>query len=335
MICLKVFSLMSKASYSLLLLYFMSNLPFENRKPKILVREKVKISKFKPRNAEELLNCGIVNLNKPAPKLSKIAARNVRSILEIWKAGHAGTLDPAVTGVLPVFLAKATKLSGILTNAGKEYHCWLRVHDDVSDAKVKSAIKKFSGKIQQLPPRISAVKRVVRTREIYYVQWIKREKNTIEVIIGCQAGTYIRKWCHDIGEHLGTGAHMAKLIRTKAGPFRLKDCVTLDKVKANYATYLKSKKDNLIQEIIQPIESAIDFLPKVWIDDDVLPRLAHGSPVFSPGILQVEDDIKKKDLVVCMTTKNRLASVGYAEMDSKNMIKSEKGMAVKTDVVML
>jgi H/ACA ribonucleoprotein complex subunit 4 len=313
----------------------MGALPFERRKPKILVRDNVKIFKFKPRSAKELLDGGIVNLDKPAPSFSRAAGRKVKGILEVWKAGHAGTLDPAVTGVLPIFLAKATKLSGILTNAGKEYHCWLRIHDDVSDAKVRSAIKKFTGKIQQLPPRISAVKRVVREREIYYVRWIKRERNTIEVIIGCQAGTYIRKWCHDIGEYIGTGAHMAKLIRTKAGPFKLKDTVNLDKVKTNYSTYLKSKEDKMIQQIIQPIESAIDFLPKVWVDDDVLPRIVHGSPVFAPGILQVEDDIKKGDLVVCMTTKNRLASVGYAELTSKQMIKAKTGMAVKTDVVML
>jgi H/ACA ribonucleoprotein complex subunit 4 len=313
----------------------MRYLPFERRKPKILVRDKVKISKFKPRSANELLAGGIVNLDKPAPSFSRAAGRKVKGILEVWKAGHAGTLDPAVTGVLPIFLAKATKLSGILTNAGKEYRCWLRIHEDVSDAKVRSAIKKFTGKIQQLPPRISAVKRVVREREVYYVRWIKRERNTIEVIIGCQAGTYIRKWCHDIGEHLGTGAHMAKLIRTKAGPFKLKDTITLDKVKANYIAYRKDPKDKLIQEIIQPMESSVYFLPKVWVDDDVLPRLVHGSPVFAPGILQVEDDIKKGDLVVCMTTKNRLASVGYAELTSKQMIKAKTGMAVKTDVVML
>jgi H/ACA ribonucleoprotein complex subunit 4 len=313
----------------------MGYLPFERRKPKILIRDKIKISKLKPHGAEELFSCGIVNLDKPAPSFSRASARKVKGILEVWKAGHAGTLDPAVTGVLPVFLSKATKLSGILTNAGKEYHCWLRIHEDVSDAKIKAAIKKFTGKIQQLPPRISAVKRVVREREIYYVDWINRERNTVEVIIGCQAGTYIRKWCHDIGEHLGTGAHMAKLIRTKAGPFQLKDSITLDKVKANYVAYRKSGDDKLIQSIMQPIEKAVEFLPKVWVDDDTLPRIAHGSPLFAPGILQVEDDIKIGDLVACMTTKSRIASVGYAEMSSKQMIKAKTGMAVKTDAVML
>jgi H/ACA ribonucleoprotein complex subunit 4 len=313
----------------------MGNLPFENRKPKILVRQKVKISKFKPRSAEELFACGVVNLDKPAPMLSKKVSRKVKGILEIWKAGHAGTLDPAVTGVLPIFLAKARKLSGILTNAGKEYYCWLRIHDDISDAKIKQAIKKFTGKIQQLPPKICAVKRVVREREVYYTEWIKRERNTVEVIIGCQAGTYIRKWCHDIGEYLETGAHMAKLIRTKAGPFVLKDSVSMDKVKANYDKYMKKKDDKLIQEIIMPIEDAVSFIPKVWVDDQVLPYLKNGSPVFAPGIIQVEDDIKKGDLVACFTTKNRLASVGFADMTSKDMIKKPKGMAVKTDVVML
>ena len=86
---------------------------------------------------------------------------------------------------------------------------------------------------------------------------------------------------------------------------------------------------------MQPIEVAVDFLPKVWIDDDVLPRLQHGSPVFAPGVVRVEDDIKVGDLVACYTTGNVLASVGLAEMDSKQMIKELHGMAVKTDVVMI
>jgi H/ACA ribonucleoprotein complex subunit 4 len=331
----------------------MGKLPFEKRKSKILVRDKnIKITKLKPKTAEELLNCGIINLDKPAPMLSKVAARKIKNNMEIWKAGHAGTLDPAVTGVLPIFLAKARKLSGILTNAGKEYYCWMRIHDEIPEAKVKAALKKFTGKITQLPPRISAVKRVERVREIYYVDYIarssgtssnpankvsdiKKDKNTYEFIIGCQAGTYIRKYCHDIGEYLGTGGHMAKLVRTKAGPFKLKDSIKWEDVFELYGKYMKNKDDKLIQKLIRPVEEAVDFLPKVWVDDDVLPRLKNGSPIFAPGIVQAEDDIKVGDIVACYTTKSILASVGFAEMDSKQMIKEKKGLAIKTDVVMI
>jgi len=313
----------------------MGKLPFEVREPKILVRQKAKVRKFKPRSAPELFDCGVVNLDKPAPMLSKKAARKLKNMLEIWKAGHAGTLDPAVTGVLPVFLAKGRKLSGILTNAGKEYHCWMRVHGEVSNAKIKQALKKFTGKIKQLPPKISAVKRVERIREVYYIDYIKKKQNTYEFIVGCQAGTYIRKLCHDIGEYLGTGAHMAKLIRTKAGPFKLKGTIKLDDVAKLYKEYMKTKDDKLIRRIIQPIEAATDFLPKVWIDDQVLPRLKNGSPIFAPGVVQLDDDIKKGDLVACFSTDNRLASVGFAEMTSQQMLKQNKGLAIKTDIVML
>jgi H/ACA ribonucleoprotein complex subunit 4 len=313
----------------------MGKLPFEKRKPKILIKQKIKISKLKPKTAEELFRCGIVNLDKPAPMLSKEAGRKIKNALEIWKAGHAGTLDPAVTGVLPIFLSKSRKLSGILTNAGKEYYCWMRIHDDISEAKVKAALKKFTGKITQLPPKISAVKRVERVREIYYIDYIKKERNTYEFIIGCQAGTYIRKYCHDIGEYLGTGAHMEKLIRTKAGPFKLKDSTKWEDVFKLYKKYRETNDDKLIRKLIRPIEEAVDFLPKVWVDNDVIPRLQHGSPVFAPGIVQVEDDIKVGDIVACYTIENKLASVGFAEMDSKQMIKEKKGLSIKTDVVML
>jgi predicted RNA-binding protein (TIGR00451 family) len=128
---------------------------------------------------------------------------------------------------------------------------------------------------------------------------------------------------------------MAKLIRTKAGPFKLKDSIKWEDVFELYRKYMKSKDDKLIQKLIRPIEEAVNFLPKVWVDDDVLPRLKNGSPIFAPGIVQVDNDIKVGDIVACYTTKSKLASVGFAEMDSKQMIKEKKGMAVKTDVVML
>lgn len=146
---------------------------------------------------------------------------------------------------------------------------------------------------------------------------------------------FISSNCHDMGESLGVGAHMAKLIRTKAGPFKLKDSITLDDAFDMYRDYLKTKNEKKITKLIRPVEEAVDFLPKVWIDDDVQPRLKNGSPIFAPGVVQVEDDIKKGDLVACYTTENKLASVGYAEMDSKQMVKISKGMAVKTSIVML
>jgi len=314
----------------------MGKLPFEKRKPKLLIRDKnIKIHKFKLPSAQELFERGVVNLDKPAPMLSKAASRKVKGILEIWKAGHAGTLDPAVTGVLPIFIARGRKMTSVVSIAGKEYHCWMRVHEPVSKEKIEDALKKFTGKIKQVPPKISAVKRVERIREIYYIELLKIERNTVEFIVGCQAGTYIRKLCHDIGIYLGVGAHMAKLIRTKAGPFKLKDSVNLDDVVNNYKKYLETKEDKFIYQIIKPLEDAVEPLSKIWIDDEVIPRLEHGSPIFTPGIVQAEDDIKVGDLVACMTTKSRLASLGIAEMDSKQMIKEKKGLAVKTSIVML
>ena len=160
----------------------MGKLPFEKRKHGVLIKDKsIKIKKFKQHTADELLNCGIVNLDKPAPMICRAATRKVRHILEVWKAGHAGTLDPAVTGVLPIYLAKARKLSAIITTAGKEYHCWMRIHDKVSEKAIKDVLKKFTGKIKQLPPKISAVKRVERIREIYYIKLLKIERKGFRI----------------------------------------------------------------------------------------------------------------------------------------------------------
>lgn len=192
----------------------MDKLPYELAKQSILTKQKSKrIGKLKKRSGEELLKFGIVVLDKPADIRSIHCGNKIKSILEVAKVGHAGTLDPMVTGVLPIMLGKAVKLSTALSKAGKVYRGLMKFHKEISEKEVRSAFKKFTGKIRQLPPRISAVKRVLRTREIYFLNLLKFENEEAEFLVGCEAGTYIRKLCHDIGEHLKVGAHMSKLDR--------------------------------------------------------------------------------------------------------------------------
>ena len=208
----------------------MGDLPFEKTEKQILIRSE-SIGEIglaqNERSAEQLLDHGIVIIDKPSGPSSHEVSSFVQKIIKIDKAGHTGTLDPGVTGVLPVALGKGTKIVQALLNSGKEYIALMHLHDEVTPRQLKDAFKKFKGKIKQFPPQKSAVKRRWRYRSVYYVEVLEVDGRDVLFKIGCEAGTYIRKYIHDMGEHLGVGAHMQELRRTKAGPFSDRDMVTL------------------------------------------------------------------------------------------------------------
>ncbi len=202
----------------------MSKLPFENIKREILVKKRSRTNNEygnypDNRPIEELINYGIINLDKPAGPTSHQCSDYVQKILHIEKAGHSGTLDPKVTGVLPTALGRATRIVQTLLKAGKEYVAVMHLHKLVAGGKLKSVLKEFTGKIKQLPPVRSAVKRKLREKEIYYLELLEMDGQDVLLKIGCEAGTYVRKLIHDIGVKLGCGAHMSELRRTKVACF--------------------------------------------------------------------------------------------------------------------
>lgn len=314
----------------------MNKLPFEKIKIEIIRRKTLKIAKRIPsRSAEELLNFGIINLDKPSGPKSIHVVNKIRNILEQPKAGHSGTLDPKVTGVLPIGLGKAVRVLPLLTTAGKVYVGAMHLHSEVSKIKLQKAFKKFTGVIEQLPPKISAVKRQLRKREIYWLKLLKVKGKDVEFEVGCQAGTYIRKLCHDIGEYLGVGAHMIALRRIQSGPLKIKDSVSLKAVKSNYQRYLKTKQDTYIKKIIMPPEKAISHIPKVWIEDKVREPFSHGSPVFVPGIVAFTSNLKKDSTVAILDQANNLLGFGVSTKTAEQLKTAEKGLAIKTDVVLI
>ncbi|MBT7903622.1 RNA-guided pseudouridylation complex pseudouridine synthase subunit Cbf5 [Candidatus Woesearchaeota archaeon] len=309
-------------------------LPFEKIDRVVLVKRSAETdSKYgcdpNKRSTEELIQTGIVNVDKNSGPTSHQVSSYVQKILHINKSGHSGTLDPKVTGVLPVALGKSTKVVQALINAGKEYVCLMHIHKEFSEPDIRKAMSKFIGKIKQLPPIKSAVKRQWRYRKIYYIDILEIKDRDVLFRVGCQAGTYIRKLCTDIGAKLGCGAHMAELRRSKAGPFREPTCASLIDLQDAFAFYKEDGNDKWLRKLIQPIEAAVDHLPKVWVFDTTVDTLAHGADLNCPGISQVESEIQAEELVAVMTLKNELVMIGTAHMISSEMIKHKRGLAVK------
>jgi H/ACA ribonucleoprotein complex subunit 4 len=190
------------------------------------------------RSTEDLLSYGIVNIDKPKGPTSHQCSGYVKKILKIKKAGHSGTLDPNVTGVQPIALGRATRMAQFLLKAPKEYICLMHLHKEISQADIEATFEKFQGKIKQIPPIKSAVKRQERVREIYETEILEIDGQDVLFRIKCQAGTYIRKYCDDFGKESGVGAHMAELRRTQAGPFREEDnLITLNDLQDAYHYY--------------------------------------------------------------------------------------------------
>lgn len=318
----------------------MHALPFEKRKPQIIEKRKAQTDPChgampEKRPAEELIQYGIINLNKPAGPTSHQVSDHVQRILGIEKAGHSGTLDPGVTGVLPIALGRATRIVQTLLVAGKEYVGIMHLHDEVPTRQLETAIKKFTGRITQLPPVRAAVKRQLRQREIYYFDILEIIGKDVLFKVGCEAGTYIRKLCHDIGIALKTGAHMAALHRTKSGPFTDADYVTLQDLEDAMWYWKNEKNDKLLRYCIKPVETGVSHLPKIWIQDSAVDTICHGATLKIPGIAKLESDIAKNTTVAIMTLKNELVALGTAQHDANELAGLERGEAVKTHKVFM
>jgi len=210
----------------------------------------------------------------------------------------------------------------------------MRLHKEVEEKVLLETLNSFVGKIKQLPPKKSAVKRQHRFRTVYYLEVLERNGTDVLFITGTQAGTYIRKLCHDIGEKLGVGANMMELRRTKAGPFKEDTLCTLQDVTDAYHFY-KQGKEEMIKRLIMPVEKAVEHLQKIWVIDTAVDSVCHGASLKIPGIAKLENGIEPDMKVAIMTLKNELVMTATAKLSSNKLLKGDRGVAAKTDQVFM
>jgi len=318
----------------------MSKLPFESMDRSLVIKKDYTSSlKFgkrpEERTTEEMLNFGMINIDKPSGPTSHQVSAFVKDILHLEKAGHSGTLDPAVTGVLPIGVHGATRIMQSLLTAGKEYVGIMHVHEDIPEGKLIDSIKKFQGKLMQMPPVKSAVKRELREREVYYVDIIAIDGRDVLFRMGCQAGTYVRKWCHDFGKFIDSSAHMVELRRTKVGPFTEDNITTLQELTDAYHYYKQEHDDTKLRGILMSPEFAVSHLRKIFVMDTTVNSLCSGAYLKVPGIVKLEKDIEKDDIVAVFTLKDELILVGRAIMNTDEIMNTDKGIALKTEQVFM
>jgi H/ACA ribonucleoprotein complex subunit 4 len=286
------------------------------------------------RSIQEHIRFGVVVVDKvPGPTSHEVASW-IKKLLELDKVGHGGTLDPKVTGVLPICLQDSTKVVQALLEAGKEYVCVMRTHSEESEKRVYDSLNFFTGEIFQRPPVRSSVRRRLRTRWIYDIEYLEGDDNNWLFKVSCESGTYIRKLCYDIGEYLGCGAHMQELRRTRSGPFVEDEAYTMYDF-SDALDRWKKGEESYLRKIIRPMEEALSLLPKIWVRDSAVEAICNGAQLAVPGILRYETGISEGDLVAVMTVKGEAIALMKAEMSSGKIQAEDHGIAAIPERVLI
>jgi tRNA pseudouridine55 synthase len=249
---------------------------------------------------------GILNINKPTGMTSHDVVAKVRKLLKQKRVGHAGTLDPAASGVLPVCVGQGTRVAEYLSESGKAYQADILfgVVTDTYDAEgsivrtastekltldeIKHVLPGFLGPQMQMPPLYSAIKlqgqpaykrmrageeitlepRPIVLTQLAILAW---QPPKLTLAIECSKGTYIRSLAYDLGERLGCGAHLVGLIRTRSGPFTLSDSITLDQL-------AESIENGTVEQYLHLADSVLQQYPALTLDAVTTERVLHGNP---------------------------------------------------------
>lgn len=267
---------------------------------------------------------GILNLNKPRGWTSHDVVARVRRLTRIRRVGHAGTLDPMATGVLLVCLGRATRIVEYLMAGRKRYRAVLRLgistdsHDadgqvtatvpvTASRAEVESALDRFRGSIEQVPPMVSAIKRdgqplyklarrgitverAARPIEIFELQMTDWLPPNLTLELTCSPGTYVRALARDLGQQLGCGAHLTALTRLASGDFTVSEAVDMDRFTAAVAA---SDKDNMQDwhRLVAPMDAGLKHLPACILGAQESRYVQSGRPLAAEHIMAPRDEL--------------------------------------------
>ncbi len=287
------------------------------------------------RSVKELLSCSMINLDKPSGPTSHQVDAWLKEMLEVDKVGHGGTLDPNATGILPIAIGDATRALQVLLSAGKEYIGVMKLHKSVDKNKILDVCNSFVGDISQIPPVRSAVKRVRRKRRIYYLEVIQIKDREVLFRVGCEAGTYVRTLCVDIGRKLRCGANLAELRRTRVGNLREEDSVILHDVKDAYVFWKEEEDEKEFRSKILPMERLLDHLPKIVIRNSAADALCHGASLAIPGVVEIDTDIKKGDMIAVLTLKGEGVALVNALLSTEDIIQKDTGMCANIERVLM
>ena len=284
---------------------------------------------------------GVLVVDKATGPTSHDVVARVRGGLQVKRAGHTGTLDPLASGVLIVCVGEATKLAGYLTHAEKEYDCTARLgvvtdsHDatgevlaerpvDVTREQVEEVLGRFRGHISQVPPMFSALKkggkrlyklarkgevveREPRAVVVSKLEMTRFEPPEIDLLVVCGKGTYVRTLLHDIGEVLGCGATLSRLVRTRVGGLTLEGAVSMDELESARSS---EERQALRGRLISTSEAMADY-PAVRLDSRKVRAVTHGRLLDAGEVAQAGGGgLRSGQLVRMLDQEGTLVAIG-------------------------
>ena len=288
------------------------------------------------RSIDDLIDNCIIFVDKQSGPTSHQVVSWVKSMLKYTKAGHSGTLDPMVTGLLPISLGNATKALPILLYGPKEYVAIIRLHNSVNQTKLYDCINQFKGPIYQRPPQRSAVKRQTRIRNIYDIKVLDDTSRLICIRVLCEAGTYIRKLIYDIGEIMECGATMIELRRTRVMHINEdSNFVGLHELSDAIYRLQKENDETRFRELVHPVEFITKPLKSITVRCSAIDSLCHGAQLAIPGILSLSKEISMAENIAVLSQKGELIALAESLMSSDDITKNKKGIACKTKRVIM
>jgi H/ACA ribonucleoprotein complex subunit 4 len=309
------------------------------RSKQLLVKdEKARISTIPPvfeqESLEGMLQAGLIILDKPDGYVSHDVASMVKEMLAgtgVSKVGHGGTLDPNATGVLPLALNHATVIQDVLLSGTKEYVGVMHLHGDPSAEALHDVVASFVGEVQQLPPDRSAVKRAPRVRTIELLEILESQGRDVLFKVSCDAGTYIRTLCVDIGNALGCGAHLTELRRTRSGGFSESNIslVIAQDIDAAARARVDTGEDHPLKALIQPMERAFDEYPRLIIDDRAIKPAIRGNGIKAIDVVAIDSGVQEGSKIAIFTRSGEIIARGRSTLPAKTIMESRGGFVAR------
>ena len=289
------------------------------------------------RPLEELLECGIILIDKPPGPSSHQLAAWARSMLGINRIGHGGTLDPFATGLLTLLCGRSTKITAELLRKPKSYVAVIRFKTPVPEDELKSLVDTMKGEIFNVPPKESAVKVQVRTREVSESKLVQTEEDDrVHLLsISCEAGTYIRTMVKDLGLLSGKKCELLELHRSKSGT--LEDQMACSMQQLSDAVFLWKQHDDPrgLERLVCPVETVLNDIPSIVIKDGAVSALSHGAPLARPGVVSVPKGLPLGSTVLISSLKEEAVAVSELSVHSDSIPEMKSGQIAAPKTVIM
>jgi len=268
-------------------------------------------------------------IDKPRGPSSHQVTAWVRDLLGVERAGHAGTLDPNVSGLLWVGVGRALKLIPLVLEFSKRYVGVMVLHGPVPVAEIERVASEFQSAIFQTPPVRSAVKRERRIRRIHRLSIVEIDPPRVLLDVTADSGTYLRTLAVDLGEALGTEAHLEELRRVGTGPFREDRSITVTELEDALA---RARTGDLGPALaaLHPLEEVWQEFPKILLKEAAAAAVAHGASLARGGILHLPTPFARGASVAMVNRRGEIVAVGEARVGSEELGTVRSGWVVET-----